>query len=221
MTSTVGKYQLGKTLGEGSSGKVKLARIKQTGESVAVKVLDKEKIKRQGMGAHIKQEIQSMKLLDHVNVVKLIDALATQREVFLVCELVGGGELAAEIASKGRMDERRARSCFRQIVEGVAHCHSRGVCHRDLKPQNLLLSSSSQTVKISDFGFSALLEDGKKLHEACGTPNYIAPEVTLDEGYDGRAADVWSCGVILFVMLAGELPFQDPQKAVLFRKVGT
>lgn len=140
-------------------------------------------------------------------------------------ELVTGGELFDKIVREGRFDEKTARFYFRQLVRGVKYCHKAGVCHRDLKPENLLLDGDGN-LKISDFGLSALYtgstEDNSRatlLHTTCGTPNYVAPEVLNDKGYDGRAADVWSMGVILYVLLAGYLPFDEPIMSALFRKI--
>ncbi len=140
-------------------------------------------------------------------------------------ELITGGELFDKIVAEGRFDEPTARFYFRQLLKGVKYCHSQGVCHRDLKPENLLLDANGD-LKISDFGLSALYtgnadDEGRAtlLHTTCGTPNYVAPEVLADRGYDGRAADVWSAGVILYVLLAGFLPFDEPHMSALFKKI--
>jgi len=149
----------------------------------------------------------------------------SRSKIFIVLELVTGGELFDKIVREGRFDEKTARFYFRQLVRGVKYCHKAGVCHRDLKPENLLLDGDGN-LKISDFGLSALYtgstEDNSRatlLHTTCGTPNYVAPEVLNDKGYDGRAADVWSMGVILYVLLAGYLPFDEPIMSALFRKI--
>jgi serine/threonine protein kinase len=233
MVKKVGKYEIGKTLGEGTFGKVKYAVNTETGERVAIKVLDKEKIQKQNMGAQIKKEISIMKLVRHDYVVDLKEVLASRTKIFIVLELITGGELFDKIVSEGRFDENNARFYFRQLVDGVEYCHSRGVCHRDLKPENLLLDEK-MNLKISDFGLSALYDAppvegasadasgggaSQLLHTTCGTPNYVAPEVLADKGYDGRAADVWSIGVILYVLLAGFLPFDEPTMSALFRKI--
>jgi len=221
MPKRVGKYEIGKTLGEGTFGKVKRAVNTETQEIVAIKVLDKEKIQKQNMGAQVKKEISIMKLVHHVHVVKLIEVLASRSKIFIVLELVKGGELFDKIVNERRFDEKTARFYFQQLVEGTLYCHSRGVCHRDLKPENLLLDAEDN-LKISDFGLSAIWDDGARaelLHTTCGTPNYVAPEVLADRGYDGMAADTWSIGVILFVFLAGYLPFDEPTMSALFRKI--
>lgn len=225
MVKTVGKYQIGKTLGEGTFGKVKFALNTESGEAVAIKVLDKDKIQKQSMGAQIKREISIMKVVKHKYVVQLKEVLASRTKIFIVLELVTGGELFDKIVAAGKLDEDSARYYFRQLVDGVEYCHGKGVCHRDLKPENLLLDEAGD-LKISDFGLSALYDgdaDGSSrsqlLHTTCGTPNYVAPEVLADKGYDGRTADVWSVGVILYVLLAGFLPFDEPTMTALFRKI--
>mmetsp|Transcript_36190 Transcript_36190/g.86481 ORF Transcript_36190/g.86481 Transcript_36190/m.86481 type:complete len:449 (-) Transcript_36190:295-1641(-) len=221
MPKRVGKYELGKTLGEGTFGKVKRAVNTENGDIVAIKVLDKDKIQKQNMGAQVKKEISIMKLVHHTHVVKLIEVLASRSKIFIVLELVIGGELFDKIVSERKFDETQARFYFQQLVEGTLYCHSRGVCHRDLKPENLLLDQDDN-LKISDFGLSAIWDDGARaelLHTTCGTPNYVAPEVLADRGYDGMAADTWSIGVILFVFLAGYLPFDEPTMSALFRKI--
>lgn len=225
MVKKVGKYEIGKTLGEGTFGKVKFAINTETGEKVAIKILDKEKIQKQNMGAQIKKEISIMKMVKHETVVKLYEVLASRTKIFIVLELITGGELFDKIVAEGRFDENTARYYFRQLIKGVKYCHGQGVCHRDLKPENLLLDQNAN-LKISDFGLSALYtgsadDEGRAtlLHTTCGTPNYVAPEVLNDKGYDGRAADIWSSGVILYVLLAGFLPFDEPHMSALFRKI--
>mmetsp|Transcript_83543 Transcript_83543/g.202598 ORF Transcript_83543/g.202598 Transcript_83543/m.202598 type:complete len:448 (-) Transcript_83543:90-1433(-) len=226
MVKKVGKYEIGKTLGEGTFGKVKLATNSETGEKVAIKILDKEKIQKQNMGSSVKKEISIMKMIKHKHVVKLYEVLASRTKIFIVLELITGGELFDKIVAEGRFNEDTSRFYFRQLCTGVKYCHTQGVAHRDLKPENLLLDETS-LLKISDFGLSALYtggpDDGTSratlLHTTCGTPNYVAPEVLNDRGYDGRAADVWSMGVILYVLLAGFLPFDEPHMSALFRKI--
>jgi len=223
MVKRVGKYEIGRTLGEGTFGKVKFAVNTETGEKVAIKILDKEKVAKQAMGEQIKKEIAVMKMVKQRHVVNLIEVLASRTRIFIVLELVTGGELFDKIVSTGRFDEPTARAYFRQLICGVEYCHRRGVCHRDLKPENLLLDEHA-VLKISDFGLSALygcegLGSSTLLHTTCGTPNYVAPEVLADHGYDGFLADVWSCGVILYVLLAGFLPFDEPTMAALFRRI--
>jgi serine/threonine protein kinase len=225
MPKKVGKYEIGKTLGEGTFGKVKRAVNTEDQQVVAIKVLDKDKIQKQNMGSQIKKEISIMKMVKHKHVVELIEVLASKTKIFIVLELVTGGELFEEIVKEGKLCENDGRVYFKQLCNAVSYCHSKGVSHRDLKPENLLLDHNGD-LKISDFGLSALVRgDGdttraELLHTTCGTPNYVAPEVLADNGYDGPAADTWSCGVILYVLLAGFLPFDEQTMAALFRKIG-
>ncbi|XP_073022232.1 CBL-interacting serine/threonine-protein kinase 9-like isoform X3 [Primulina eburnea] len=217
----VGKYELGRTLGEGSFGKVKFARnTKSTGEcAVAIKIIDRQRVLSSHMVEQIKREISTMKMIKHPNVLNILEVMASKTKIYIVLEYVGGGELFDKIARQGKLKEGVARRYFQQLINAVDYCHSRGVYHRDLKPENLLLDSHG-VLKVSDFGLSAFSkqEDGL-LHTACGTPNYVAPEVLNDKGYDGTTSDVWSCGVILFVLMAGYLPFEEPNLMALYRKI--
>lgn len=157
MPKKVGKYELNKTLGEGTFGKVKRALNTETQEWVAIKVLDKEKIHKQNMGTQVKKEISIMKMVRHVHVVSLKEVLASRTKIFIVLELVTGGELFDKIVAEGKFNETTARKYFQQLVAGTAYCHKQGVCHRDLKPENLLLDEH-ENLKISDFGLSSLYE---------------------------------------------------------------
>ncbi|THF99778.1 hypothetical protein TEA_005415 [Camellia sinensis var. sinensis] len=217
----VGRYELGRTLGEGAFAKVKFGRNVETGENVAIKVLNKEKLLRHKMIDQIKREISTMKLIRHPNVIRMYEVMASKTKIYIVLEFVTGGELFDKIASKGRLKEDDARKYFQHLINAVDYCHSRGVFHRDLKPENLLLDAKG-VLKVSDFGLSALAqqvqEDGL-LHTTCGTPNYVAPEVIKNKGYDGAKADLWSCGVILYLILAGYLPFDDSNLMALYKKI--
>ena len=243
----VGKYEIGRTLGEGTFGKVKHGVNVETNEHVAIKVLDKDKIQKQNMGNQIKREISIMKMVCHRYVVGMKEVLASKSKIFIVLELVTGGELFDRIVKEGRFPEEKARYYAQQLVEGVDYCHSMGICHRDLskfrcldknsiyltltyflsEPENLLLDEYGN-LKISDFGLSSLYvgdADGdgasrtEQLFTTCGTPNYVAPEVLADKGYDGKKADVWSIGVIIYVLLAGFLPFDERTIVELFSKI--
>ncbi|KAL5713446.1 cAMP-dependent protein kinase [Ranunculus cassubicifolius] len=217
----IGKYEVGRTLGKGSFGKVKFARNDQTGENFAIKILEKDKLLERKMLDQIKHEISTMRLVRHPNVIHMFEVMASKTKIYIVLEFVTGGQLFDKIARSGRLKEDEARTYFQQLITAVDYCHSRGVYHRDLKPENLLLDANGM-LKISDFGLSALpqqvQEDGL-LHTPCGTANYVAPEVIKGKGYDGASADLWSCGVILFVLMAGYLPFDDSNLVILYRKI--
>ncbi|XP_034700071.1 CBL-interacting serine/threonine-protein kinase 24 [Vitis riparia] len=219
VTRKVGKYEVGRTLGEGTFAKVKFAHNTETGESVAMKVMAKSTILKHRMVDQIKQEISIMKIVRHPNIVRLHEVLASQTTIYIILEFVTGGELYDKIVHQGRLSENESRRYFQQLIDAVSHCHSKGVYHRDLKPENLLLDSNGN-LKVSDFGLSALPKQGVGLlHTTCGTPNYVAPEVLSNQGYDGAAADVWSCGVILYVLMAGYLPFNEIDLPSLYKKI--
>ncbi|KAI3737827.1 hypothetical protein L2E82_27840 [Cichorium intybus] len=217
----LGKYEIGRTLGEGNFGKVKYAIDIQTQHSFAIKIIDKTRIKNLQISEQIKREIAALKLLRHPNVVRLHEVLASKTKIYMVLEYVNGGELFDTIVSKGKLPESNARKLFQQLIDGVSYSHEKGVIHRDLKLENVLVDAKGN-IKITDFGLSALPQhfrgDGL-LHTTCGSPNYVAPEVLSIRGYDGVASDTWSCGVILYVMLTGYLPFDDRNLAVIYQKI--
>lgn len=215
------RYELGRLLGKGTFAKVYYARSMSTNQSVAIKVIDKDKILRVGLVDQVKREISVMKMVKHPNVIHLYEIMATKTKIYFVMEYAKGGELFNKVA-KGKLKEDVARKYFQQLINAVDFCHSRGVYHRDIKPENLLLDENDN-LKVSDFGLSALAEskwqDGL-LHTTCGTPAYVAPEVIGRKGYDGAKADIWSCGVVLYVLLAGYLPFHDSNLMEMYRKIG-
>ncbi|XP_052724598.1 CBL-interacting serine/threonine-protein kinase 9 isoform X3 [Vigna angularis] len=215
----LGKYELGKTIGEGSFAKVKFAKNVENGNHVAIKILDRSHVLSHKMTEQLKKEISAMKIINHPNVVKIYEVMASKTKIYIVLELINGGELFDKIAQSGRLKEDEARSYFHQLINAVDYCHSRGVYHRDLKPENLLLDSNG-VLKISDFGLSTYAQkEDELLRTACGTPNYVAPEVLNDRGYVGSTSDIWSCGVILFVLMAGYLPFDEPSQMALYKKI--
>ncbi|KAL0310619.1 UNVERIFIED_CONTAM: CBL-interacting protein kinase [Sesamum angustifolium] len=183
-------------------------------------IIDKEKVMKVGLIDQIKREISVMRLVKHPNVVQLHEVMASKSRIYFAMEYIRGGELFNKV-SKGALKEDAARKYFQQLVAAVDFCHSRGVYHRDLKPENLLLDEFGN-LKVSDFGLSALIDSKRQdglLHTTCGTPAYVAPEVINKRGYDGEKADIWSCGVILFVLLAGYLPFHDSNLMEMYRKI--
>ncbi|GJD12776.1 SNF1-related protein kinase catalytic subunit alpha KIN10 [Galdieria sulphuraria] len=214
----IGSYILGKTLGVGSFGKVKLAEHEQTGKKVAVKILNRQKIKSLGMDEKVQREIKILKLFNHPHVVRLYEVIDTPTDIFVVTEYISGGELFDFIVERGRLSEDEARKFFQQIISGVEYCHRHMVVHRDLKPENLLLDSNMH-VKIADFGLSNILKDGQFLKTSCGSPNYAAPEVISGKLYAGPEVDIWSCGVIVYALLCGSLPFDDENIPNLFKKI--
>ncbi|WIA14302.1 hypothetical protein OEZ85_002836 [Tetradesmus obliquus] len=211
-------YRLGKTLGIGSFGKVKVAEHILTGHKVAIKILNRRKISAMDMEEKVRREIKILRLFMHPHIIRLYEVIETASDIYVVMEYVKGGELFDHIVEKGRLPEDEARHFFQQIISGVEYCHRNMVVHRDLKPENLLLDSRL-AVKIADFGLSNVMRDGHFLKTSCGSPNYAAPEVISGKLYAGPEVDVWSCGVILYALLCGSLPFDDENIPNLFKKI--
>ncbi|URE18814.1 SNF1-related protein kinase [Musa troglodytarum] len=206
------------TLGIGSFGKVKIADHLLTGHKVAIKILNRRKIKNMEMEEKVRREIKILRLFMHPHIIRLYEVIETQSDIYVVMEYVKSGELFDYIVEKGRLQEDEARRFFQQIISGVEYCHRNMVVHRDLKPENLLLDSKCD-VKIADFGLSNVMRDGHFLKTSCGSPNYAAPEVISGKLYAGPEVDVWSCGVILYALLCGTLPFDDENIPNLFKKI--
>ncbi|CAO2816481.1 unnamed protein product [Amaranthus hypochondriacus] len=218
------KYLQGKLLGKGSFAKVYHARSISTQKSVAIKVIDKSKT-HSSMEPRIVGEVAAMRRLNHPNILKIHEVLATKSKIYLVMELAKGGDLFGKLSRRPdhRFPEPIARKYFHQLISALHYCHQNGVAHRDVKPQNLLLDEEGN-IKVSDFGLSAVVEIAKDrlmLQTSCGTPAFAAPEIVgkTRNGYDGSKADAWSCGVILFVMLTGYLPFDDANLVLMYRKM--
>ncbi|CAA0826859.1 SNF1-related protein kinase catalytic subunit alpha KIN10 [Striga hermonthica] len=211
-------YRVGKTLGHGSFGKVKIAEHIRTGHKVAIKILNRRKMKSPDMEEKVRREIKICRLFVHPHVIRLYEVIETPADIYVVMEYVPRGELFDYIVEKGRLQENEARHFFQQIIAGVEYCHRNMVVHRDLKPENLLLDLKGN-VKIADFGLSNIMRDGHFLRTSCGSPNYAAPEVVSGKLYAGPEIDIWSCGVILYALLCGALPFDDENIPNLFKKI--
>lgn len=214
----IGHYILGQTLGVGTFGKVKIGEHQITKHKVAVKILNRQKIKSLDVVGKIRREIQNLKLFRHPHIIKLYQVISTPTDIFMIMEYVSGGELFDYIVKNGKLQEHEARRFFQQIISGVDYCHRHMIVHRDLKPENLLLDHNMH-VKIADFGLSNMMMDGEFLRTSCGSPNYAAPEVISGKLYAGPEVDIWSCGVILYALLCGTLPFDDEHVPTLFRKI--
>ncbi|GAU20990.1 hypothetical protein TSUD_201390 [Trifolium subterraneum] len=193
---SIGKYRVSKTIGEGTFSKVKLAFNINNGEKVAIKVIEKQMVLKNNLRYQV---------------------IGTKTKIYIVMEYVSGGQLLDKLSYVNKLDECEARKLFQQLIDAVDYCHNNGVYHRDLKPENLLIDSKGN-LKVSDFGLSALKKSDDVLSTRCGSPCYVAPEVLMNKGYDGAAVDVWSCGVILFELLAGFLPFDDQNLMSLYHK---
>lgn len=215
---SIGHYILGKTIGEGTFGKVKLGTHILTGEKVAVKILEKERIVDVADVERVAREIHILKIIQHPHVIQLYEIIETPRQLYLIMEYCSGGELFDHIVAAGRVREPEACWFFHQILAGVEQIHRMNVVHRDLKPENLLLDEH-RNIKIVDFGLSNTFQENQLLKTACGSPCYAAPEMIAGERYVPSRCDLWSCGVILFALVCGYLPFEDENTAALYRKI--
>ncbi|XP_057428846.1 serine/threonine-protein kinase SRK2B-like [Lotus japonicus] len=209
------KYELLKDIGSGNFGVARLMRHKETKELVAMKYIERG-LK---IDENVAREIINHRSLRHPNIIRFKELVLTPTHLAIVMEYAAGGELFERICTAGRFSEDEARYFFQQLISGVCYCHAMQICHRDLKLENTLLDGSpAPRLKICDFGYSksSLLHSRPK--STVGTPAYIAPEVLSRREYDGKLADVWSCGVTLYVMLVGAYPFEDPEDPRNFRK---
>ncbi|XP_019704943.1 serine/threonine-protein kinase SAPK2 isoform X1 [Elaeis guineensis] len=233
------RYEVLRDIGSGNFGVAKLVRDVRTKELYAVKLIERG----QKIDEHVQREIMNHRSLRHPNIVRFKEVLLTPTHLAIVMEYAAGGELFERICNAGRFSEDEARFFFQQLISGVSYCHSMQICHRDLKLENTLLDgSTAPRLKICDFGYSKVIDCCKarnfslrQIHDhislifqssvlhsqpksTVGTPAYIAPEVLSRKEYDGKIADVWSCGVTLYVMLVGAYPFEDPDDPRNFRK---
>uniref|UniRef100_A0A183AW28 SNF-related serine/threonine-protein kinase n=1 Tax=Echinostoma caproni TaxID=27848 RepID=A0A183AW28_9TREM len=207
------------TIGRGHYAVVKLARHVFTGEKVAVKVIDKTKLDDIAQD-HLFQEVVCMKLVQHPNVVRLYEVIDTPNKLYLILELGDGGDLYDYIMKHGSgLSERLAKRYFRQIVTAIAYCHKLHVVHRDLKPENVVFFEKLGLVKLTDFGFSNRFTPGTHLDTACGSLAYSAPEILLGDSYDAPKVDIWSLGVILYMLVCGRLPFQETNDSETLTKI--
>ncbi|KGQ01620.1 CAMK/CAMKL/AMPK protein kinase [Paracoccidioides lutzii Pb01] len=211
------QYTSVKILGEGSFGKVKLAVHQASGRQVALKIIPRRKLLSRDMVGRVDREIQYLQLLRHPHIIKLYTVIATKVDIVMVLEYAER-ELFDYLVKRGRCNDEEARKFFQQIICAVEYCHRHKIVHRDLKPENLLIDKD-KNVKIADFGLSNIMTDGNFLKTSCGSPNYAAPEVISGKLYAGPEVDVWSCGVILYVLLVGKLPFDDDYIPALFKKI--
>uniref|UniRef100_A0AAV2KYW5 non-specific serine/threonine protein kinase n=1 Tax=Knipowitschia caucasica TaxID=637954 RepID=A0AAV2KYW5_KNICA len=204
-----GLYLLGRTLGRGHFAVVKLARHVNTGQLVAVKIINKTKLDIMAT-SHLLQEVRCMRRVQHPNVVRLYEVIDTPSTLYLVMELAEGGDLYDYIQRHDRgVAEGTAKRHFAQIVRAVSYCHQLHVVHRDLKPENVVFFPQQGAVKLTDFGFSNWFQPGTMLATSCGSLAYSAPEILLGEEYDAPAVDIWSLGVILYMLVCGVPPFHE------------
>jgi len=210
-------YVFSEEIGRGSFSVVRKGRHKETGKTFAIKCIQKRLIKIQ----LLEREIQIMKCLKHPNILPLVEVFDNKDFIFLVLELVTGGELFDRIVERGNYSEKDASSIVNQILQAVQYLHSQGIVHRDLKPENLLVRDTTDSnihIYVADFGLSRMFDDNQSLTTYCGSPEYVAPEVLSCVPY-GKPVDLWSVGVITYILLTGFLPFYDKNHAILFEKI--
>ena len=215
-----GPYLLGEALGEGAFAKVRLATHIHIKEKCAIKIVDKRLIEGTKDIQRLKKEIKILKSIRHKNIIQLFDIMESKTNLYFVLEYCKGGELFDYIVKNKRLKEGEACIFFQQIINGVEYLHNQGIIHRDLKPENLLLDYKNN-IKISDFGLSTFFSKNNFLQTACGTPFYAPPEMLEGLQYNGEASDIWSCGIILYAMLCGSLPFQESKEEIIVKKIKT
>ena len=216
----IGNYMIKHTLGQGTFGKVKLGVYLPNNEKVAIKILEKNRIVEKDDEIRVKREFDMLAQFNHPNVILVAEIFESEDSFYSVMEFCEGGELFNYIVKKNRLSENESAFFFYQLINGLEYIHSLGIVHRDLKPENLLLTIDN-ILKIIDFGLSNYFKENQEplLSTPCGSPCYAYPEMVAGKKYDGFKIDVWSCGIILYAMVCGYLPFEDPNNEVLFKKI--
>ena len=212
-------YEIKETIGKGTFSVVKLGINKITKEKVAIKILKKKKMQKSKDKSRLEREISILKRLNHINVIKIYKITEELENYYIVMEYCENGELFNYIVAHQRLSEEETSYFFYQLINGLDYIHHKNIVHRDLKPENLLLSKDN-ILKIVDFGLSNYYYlDGKLLSTPCGSPCYASPEMVCGNRYNGFRIDIWSCGIIIFAMICGYLPFEDPDNEILFKKI--
>ncbi len=206
----LGWYELGPSLGHGMCGPVKRAVHRLTGEEVAIKTLARDRYRELGM-QWPPLKIDILDRVKHPNLVRMFDVISTPEEVLVIMELIDGGEMFDFCERSGALPENQARVMWRQLLSGVDYLHRGGVCHRDIKLDNLVLDCK-HNLKLIDFGFATSFTDSEDLTLFCGSPDYAAPELVASVKYKGPAVDIWAMGVVLYVMVTGYVPFSSPDR---------
>ena len=219
----IGKYVIGPKIGSGAFSVVKLAYDTEFNRQVAVKIISKEELKKNNKGELIRREVQIHHNLTHPFIVRMYEVFQTPNNVYIVLEFIHGCDLLDAIIASHGLHPDVARSFLQHIVVALLYTHSFGIAHRDLKPENILIGSESPRIaRLTDFGLAKAVGQGhgeEIMHSICGTVDYIAPEVLRQQGYDGRRADLWSLGVLLYAMLANSAPFFHPDVAEMYRRI--
>jgi len=224
------KYDIEKAaLGSGNFAVVKKCKSKcevgdktkfPAGSEFAVKIIDKNKVEDL---QDIEREIEIMGKVDHPNIIKLIEVFDEPKKINLIMELVQGGELFDRIVEMGNFTEKDAANTMVTLCDALHYLHEKGIVHRDLKPENILLEKTANgsigQIKVADFGLARMVKQNDMMKTACGTPGYVAPEVLQNKGYSSGAVDIWSSGVILYILLCGFPPFYEEELPALFDQI--
>ena len=208
-------YEIGETLGTGSFGRVRISKNKKTNEYVAMKIMKKVEILKSKQADHIANEIKILSMIDHPFVIKFDGFTQDEKYLYLALELINGGELFTYLRSVGRFPVDQARVYIAQIISIFEYLHSKNIIYRDLKPENILIHKSGY-LKLTDFGFAKIVEG--RTYTLCGTPEYLAPEIILNKGH-GKPVDWWTCGILLYEMIAGIDPFSDDDPMMVYQKI--
>ena len=212
-------YKIISKLGEGNFSTVKLATHSLTGEKVAIKILEKTKVTKLEEKERINRELAIMRKLNHYNIVKLYQIVETKLTIYLIQENVPGKDFMEYLTKKGKLKEVEACKFFHQIISGLEYMHQCGVAHRDFKPENILITKDDTVLKIIDFGLGNIYKNNQLLKTACGSPCYAPPEMIKEESYNGAESDIWSSGIILYLMLCGKLPFYHEQNEIMYEQI--
>ena len=213
------KYKVTRKLGEGMFSTVKLATHSLTGEKVAIKILEKTRISKVEDKERINREMAIMKKLNHFNIAKLYQIVENKLTIYLIHEHVEGKEFMEYLTKKGKLKENEACKFYHQIISGLEYLHQCGIAHRDFKPENILMSNDNTILKIIDFGLSNTYKNNQLLKTACGSPCYAPPEMIQEQSYNGALSDIWSSGIILYLMLCGNLPFYHEENEIMYQKI--
>ena len=215
----IGDYLLLSTIGRGTFSKVKLGLHLPTKQKVAIKILDQEKIVDETDIERIKREIRILSVLHHKNIVQLYETITNNSNIYIIMEYIEGKDLFQYIYSLQRLTEYKSSQLFRQLISCLEYIHKLGIVHRDIKPENILLDKGRRNLKLVDFGLGNLYKKNELVKTACGSPCYAAPEMLSGKAYDGFYSDLWSCGVVLYCMLVGSLPFDDEDIKILYHNI--
>ena len=213
-------YEILYTIGTGTFSQVKLGIHKQTKEYVAVKIISKNRITDKNELSRIKREMSILKKLNHPNIIKIFEIIENENKFYFIMEYATGGELYNYIVSKNVLSENESANFFCQLICGIEYIHKKGISHRDIKPENILLKNDNKIIAITDFGLSNnYSNETPLLKTTCGSPNYTAPEILMGSKYNGVKIDIWSSGVLLFAMVCGYLPFENPNVFLLYNQI--